>query len=250
MKLIVVILTIIASYFFLLPLKDRRHRKKGFPWMTLSLVILNVLIFIGVSLFLARYTEEDGFIKLYPFLEVPQLILDRQGLGVFSVLSSGFLHGGIAHLVGNMFALWFFGRKVEDATGPMRFLFLYLLCLFTSSIFDALTGIFRGQAALAMPSLGASGAIFGIMTAYLFLYSGEQILTFIAVWIIPIPVPLWIPAWVHIVQNLMVNALIGELVQEGLIKTNVGVFAHLGGGIGGLLCIFLFVHPDVLAQRR
>jgi membrane associated rhomboid family serine protease len=48
----------------------------------------------------------------------------------------------------------------------------------------------------------------------------------------------------------MVNALIGELVQEGLVQTNVGVFAHLGGGLGGLLCIFLFLHPEVFAQRR
>jgi rhomboid family protein len=250
MKTIVIILTIIASYFTLLPLKDRRDRQRGFPWLTLTLVLLNVLIFIGVNLILSRYSEKEAFVKLYPFLDVPQLILNGQGWGTLSVLSSGFLHAGIGHLVGNMFALWFFGRKVEDATGPIRFIFLYLLCLFTSSIFDAVTGIFRGPAALATPGLGASGAIFGIMTAYLFLYSGERILTFIAFWIIPVPIPLWIPAWMHIVQNLLVNALIGELVQEGLVKTNVGVFAHLGGGIGGLLCIYFFLHPEVFAQRR
>lgn len=250
MKEIVIFLIYVASFFFLLPLKDRRHRKRGFPWMTLSLVILNVLIFMGVILILSRYSEKDAVVKLYPFLDVPQLILNGRGLGVLSVLSSGFLHGGIAHLFGNMFALWFFGRKVEDATGSVRFLFLYLLCLFTSSMFDAVTAVFRGPEALSTPGLGASGAIFGIMTAYLFLYSEERILTFVAFWIIPIPVPFWIPAWVHIVQNLMVNALIGELVQSGLYETNVGVFAHLGGGLGGLLCIFLFLHPEVFAQRR
>lgn len=229
--------------------------------MTLSLVILNVLIFIGVNLILLRYSphgadlflfgySKDEIISLYPFLDVPKLILNGQGLGVLSILSSGFLHSGLGHLVGNMFFLWFFGRKVEDATGSVRFGFLYLLCLFTSSFFDAMTGIFRGPAAMAVPGLGASGAIFGITTAYLFLYSEERILTFIAFWIIPLPIPLWIPAWVHVVQNLMVNALIGELVQEGLFQTNVGVFAHLGGGLGGLLCIFLFLHPEVFAQRR
>lgn len=250
MKTFLEILTIIASFFFLLPLKDRRMRQRGFPWMTLSLVILNVLIFIGVTVVLWRFSEKEAILKLYPFLDVPKLILTGQGLGALSVLSSGFLHGGIGHLVGNMFALWFFGRKVEDATGPVRFLFLYLLCLFTSSIFDAFTGLFRDPAALATPGLGASGAIFGIMTAYLFLYSDERILTFVAFWIIPIPIPLWIPAWMHIVQNLLVNALMGELVQQGLLSTNVGVFAHLGGGLGGLLCIFLLLHPEVLAQRR
>jgi membrane associated rhomboid family serine protease len=197
-----------------------------------------------------RYSDREAIIRLYPFLDVPKLILTGQGLGALSVLSSGFLHADIGHLFGNMFGLWFFGRKVEDATGPVRFIFLYLLCLFTSSIFDATTGLFRDPAFLAIPGLGASGAIFGIMTAYLFLYSDERILTFIAFWIIPIPIPLWIPAWIHIVQNLLINALMGELVQEGVIHTSIGVFAHLGGGIGGLLCIFLFLHPDVFAQRR
>lgn len=250
MKLIVIILIYISYYFFLWPLKDRRSRNRGFPWMTLTLVILNILIFIGFILILRRYSQEEAIVKVYPFLDVPGLILTGQGLGVLSVLSSGFLHGGFGHLFGNMFALWFFGRKVEDATGPVRFLFLYLLCLFTSSMFDALTALFRGQAALSTPGLGASGAIFGIMTAYLFLYSGERILTFIAIGVVPLPVPLWLPAWVYIVQNLLVNALIGELVQSGVFETNVGVFAHLGGGIGGMLFIFLFLHPDVLAQRR
>jgi membrane associated rhomboid family serine protease len=250
MKQLVEILIIISSFFFLLPLKDRRVRRRGFPWMTLGLVILNVLIFIGVNLILWRYSDREAIIRLYPFLDVPKLILTGQGLGALSVLSSGFLHADIGHLFGNMFGLWFFGRKVEDATGPVRFIFLYLLCLFTSSIFDATTGLFRDPAFLAIPGLGASGAIFGIMTAYLFLYSDERILTFIAFWIIPIPIPLWIPAWIHIVQNLLINALMGELVQEGVIHTSIGVFAHLGGGIGGLLCIFLFLHPDVFAQRR
>ncbi|MFN8458362.1 MAG: rhomboid family intramembrane serine protease [Anaerolineae bacterium] len=250
MKAILEILTIIASFFFLLPLKDRRIRQRGFPWMTLSLVIVNVLVHFVVIVMLWRYSDKDWTLKLYPFLDVPKLILTGQGLGALSVLSSGFLHGGIEHLVGNMFALWFFGRKVEDATGPVRFLFLYLLCLFTSSIFDATTGLFRDPAFLAIPGLGASGAIFGIMTAYLFLYSEERVLTLIAFWIIPIPIPLWIPAWMHIVQNLLVNALMGELVQAGLYHTNVGVFAHLGGGLGGFLFIFLFLHPEVLAQRR
>lgn len=250
MKAIFEILTIIASFFFLLPLKDRRARQHGFPWMTLNLVILNILIHLVVTLMLWRYSDRDMIFKLYPFLDVPQLILTGQGVGALSVLSSGFLHGGIGHLVGNMFALWFFGRKVEDATGSVRFLFLYLLCLFTSSIFDAVTGLFRDPAFLSIPGLGASGAIFGIMTAYLFLYSDERILTFVAFWIIPIPIPIWIPAWMHIVQNLLINGLMGELVQEGLIHTNIGVFAHLGGGLGGFLFIFLFLHPEVLAQRR
>jgi membrane associated rhomboid family serine protease len=250
MTLIVAILIWLSFYFNLLPIKDRRERKRGFPWMTLGLVVINVLIFIGVTLYLSRFTDEDARQRLYPYLEVSKLILNKQGLGLLSVVTSGFLHGSLGHLWGNMFALWFFGRKVEDATGHVRFLLLYLLCLFTSSLFDVTTGLFRDPAAAEIPSLGASGAIFGIMTAYLFLYADERVLTLVSLWIIPLPIPFWLPAWVYIVQNLLLNAFVGELVQAELIQTNIGVFAHLGGAAGGLLCIYFFLHPDVFAQRR
>lgn len=250
MTLIVLILIWLSAYFTLLPIKDRRERKRGFPWMTAVLVIVNVLIFIGVTLILSRYSEKTARQMIYPYLEVSKLILNKQGLGLLSILTSGFLHGGLGHLWGNMFGLWFFGRKVEDATGSLRFLLLYLLCLFTSSLLDVTTSIFRAPAYAEIPSLGASGAIFGIMTAYLFLYSNERVLTLVSVWIIPLPIPFWLPAWVYIVQNLLLNAFVGELLQAGLAETNIGVFAHLGGAAGGLLFIYFFLHPEVFAQRR
>lgn len=239
----------VAQLVYLLPLKDRRSRHLGFPWMTASLVLLNILIHMGVTLLALRRAEpfeEAAWQLLYPYMEVPDLILKGEGLGALSVLTSGFLHGGLWHLLGNMFILWFFGRKVEDATGPARFALFYLLCLFTSALLSvAARGIFTPEEA-KIPGLGASGAIFGVMTAYLFLYAEERILTLV----LPIPWAFWLPAWVFIVRDLLLNALVGELVQQGAVFVTVNIFAHLGGAAGGLLFIYFFLHPDVFAQRR
>ncbi|HXV42309.1 MAG TPA: rhomboid family intramembrane serine protease [Anaerolineae bacterium] len=245
----IIFLIYLAQFVFLLPVKDRRSRRLGFPWMTLSLVILNTLIHLWVIFLISRRPgsfSEAGWRLLYPYMEVPQLILQREGLGALSVLTSGFLHGGWLHLLGNMFILWFFGRKVEDATGPFRFALFYLLCLFTSGLLSvAARGLFS-PAEAGIPGLGASGAIFGVMTAYLFLYADERILTFI----LPIPWPFWLPVWVYIVRDLLLNALVAELVQTGAVFVTVNIFAHLGGAAGGLFFIYFFLHPEVFAQRR
>jgi len=244
-----IFLIILAQLVFLLPLKDRRSRHLGFPWMTTTLIIVNILIHGWVTFLLLRRsgpTDEAAWQLLYPYMEVPQLVLKGQGLGALSILTSGFLHGGWWHLLGNMFILWFFGRKVEDATGPIRFALFYLLCIFTSALLSVVSRGFFSPAEAQIPALGASGAIFGVTTAYLFLYSDERILTLV----LPIPWPFWLPAWVYIVRELLLNALVGELVQAGAVFVTVNIFAHLGGAAGGLLFIYFFLHPDVFAQRR
>jgi membrane associated rhomboid family serine protease len=240
-------LIMLTLYVYPLPIKDRRSRRLAFPWMTLSLVLVNTLIHIYVYEIVSA-SQEETYILLLPYMEIPRLILHGEGLGALSVLTSGFLHGGWWHLASNMFFLWFFGRKVEDATGPVRFVLFYLFCLTTSSFLSVFSRSFLTLFTYddMIPALGASGAIFGVMAAYLFLYGDQRILTLI----LPIPWPFWIPAWIYIARELLVNALLGELVQAGEIFVMVGVFAHLGGALGGLLFIYLFMHPEVFAGRR
>jgi membrane associated rhomboid family serine protease len=242
-------LILLSGLFFLLPLKDRRSRNLGFPWMTANLVMLNIAIHAWVTFLLYRQPgslDEVFWRLLYPYMEVPYLILRGEGLGAFSILTSGFLHGGWWHLIGNMFILWFFGRKVEDSTGPFRFLLFYLLCLYTSSLLSVVARSLFSPSEGRIPGLGASGAIFGVMTAYFFLYSNERILTLV----LPIPWAFWLPAWLYIVRDLLLNAVLAELVQTGVAYVTVNIFAHLGGAAGGLLFIYFFLHPDVFAQRR
>jgi len=262
------ILFILLQIIFLLPIRDRRSRTRGFPWVTATLVVINVGIHIWIEINIYAQPGDSGrpaWLILYPFMEVPRLTMEQKGLGALSSLTSTYLHANWGHLLGNMFFLWFFGRKVEDATGPARFALLYTLCGFTSSFLSvtAQVAITGGR----IPGLGASGAIFGIMGAYLFLYSEQKILTLVSTWLapavpvipgfclIPLPIPVWLPAWVFIVYKLIADALLGQIVLElsrvgRLISPGVGIFAHMGGAIGGMLFIYLFMHPEVFVHRR
>jgi membrane associated rhomboid family serine protease len=263
------ILVIVSQLIFLLPLKDRRSRYRTVSWMTITLIAANVAIHAWVTVNVYLQPAPPGkpyWFALYPFMEVPSLILARQGLGALSVLTSGFLHASLSHLLGNMFVLWFFGRKVEDLIGPVRFGLFYLLCLFSSGLLSVVARSALSPFNAQIPALGASGAITGVMGAYLFLYPGEKVLTLISAWpgpfislpggcCIPLFVPLWIPAWVYIVYDLITNALLGQFAQElarqlGFSPLGVNVFAHLGGGLGGLICIYFFLPPEVMVSRR
>ena len=109
------------------------------------------------------------FLARYSF--IPAMMISGVGGGMLSNITSMFLHAGPAHLLGNMLALWVFGRRVEDACGPWRFLAFYLLAGTGANILYAL--VERGQ---ALPSIGASGAIFGVMGDYLLLYPAGRIM--------------------------------------------------------------------------
>jgi membrane associated rhomboid family serine protease len=247
---------------FLLPLKDNRPQRRGFPWMTATLVAINTLIHIAVALWLTTQTVPDDqppWLPIYPFMQVPQLILDGEGLGALSSLTAMFLHGDWSHLIGNMFFLWFFGRKVEDLTGSMRFGLFYLLVGFASGLISVVANILFFPATTYIPGLGASGAISGVMGAYLFLYWDEHITTLVAAslqgCLIPFPWPVKLPAWVFLVYSFLKDALLGQIALE-LVEIapefflGVGVFAHMGGVVTGLIFIFLFLHPEALAYRR
>ncbi|MBN1995600.1 MAG: rhomboid family intramembrane serine protease [Anaerolineae bacterium] len=258
-------LTLILESVFLLPIKDRREQGQTFPWMTLTIVIINVLIHGGLvlGLYLRHQTMPDDvswIITLYPYMDVSNLKLRGEGLGALSSLTSFFLHANFFHLLGNMFVLWFFGRKVEDVTGPARFFLFYMLCGFAASFVSVLASAALSPIHARMPGLGASGAISGLMGAYLFLYSDQRIRTLVAATpmgccLVAIPFTIWLPAWVYLIYSFLHDALVAQLMVE-LAKldipysTGVGVFAHLGGALTGLACIYFFVHPDVLARRR
>jgi len=249
---------------FLFPLKDKRGRYRSVSWMTLALIAINVGIHLGLLYMTRDMDAEAHWALILPFMETAQDVLDRRGLGALSVLSSAFLHAGWSHLLGNMFILWFFGRKVEDLLGPLRFGLFYLLCALTSGLLSVAARAALSSWNAQIPGLGASGAITGVMGAYLFLYPGEKILTFISAVVpvsgaggccLPLPIPIWLPSWVYIVYQMFNNALWGQVAQElsqriGYAPLGTNVFAHLGGGLGGLICVYFFLPPEVVADRR
>lgn len=153
-----------------------------------------------------------------------------------------FLHGGFTHLLDNMIALWVFGRRVEDACGPLRFLLFYLLCGVCA---DILSTMVRSWVDPYVPGIGASGAIFGVMGAYLVLFPEGRIRTLILIWI----VPTWprIRAFWVVLYFLGIQLIPAFLTFTGEAEFRVNYWAHIGGFLGALF-IHLFLRPEAFAR--
>ena len=221
----------------MLPLNDTEsNRYSFFPFMTLALIVVNTFILIW-ELYLPEYYLRMVF---WIFGFTPSLTWAREGAGMISVLTSTFLHGGTFHLVSNMLFLWVFGRRVEDACGPGRFLVFYLLAGTTASLMTALA-----LPHMEIPGIGASGAIFGVMGAYFVLFPGGRIRT---LWFISI-IPTWpkIRAFWFVLYYLVIQ--IPPALDSYLngVEYGTGYWAHLGGFFA---CIFipLFLRPEAFAR--
>jgi membrane associated rhomboid family serine protease len=206
------------------PIHDDTPRLHGRPYVNYGLIGINIIIFIYEIIITANFSNRGAVITLYSnYGSIPELILSGQNLG--SLFSSMFMHGSIAHLLGNMFFLYVFGDNLEDRFGHVKYLMLYLfwgvMAAFAHSIYAVTTG--EGN----IPAIGASGAISGVLGAYLIFFPRAKIHTIIFAFFITtvrIPALAYIPFW-FIMQ--LVFALIG---QSG----GVAYLAHIGGFIIGL----------------
>lgn len=202
--------------------------------MTWALIAANVVVFLFEASLAPR--QLASFTRAYGL--VPARLVTDPGAGqALTILTSMFLHGGWWHLIGNLWVLFIFGDNVEDRMGHFRYLVFYVLC-----------GLAAGAAHILVsplsrvPTIGASGAISGIMAAYLVLFPRARVLTFvpwfILPWLVEIPALLFIGVW--FVSQLF-NGLFG-LAASGAIHTYGGVawWAHVGGFLAGLLLVKLF----------
>jgi membrane associated rhomboid family serine protease len=173
-------------------------------------------------------------------------VVDNSAINIFTPLISMFLHGGWWHILGNAVFFWVFARAVEDTMGPGRFLVFYLLC----GLIAAAAQI-ASDPASPVPTVGASGAISGVMGAYLVLYPRVRV-HMLFIFIIFFKV-FRIPAWLVLIWWFGVQLLtaLPSLTSTGPdISGGVAVWAHVGGFLAGLLLIRLFVRPEYLAQRE
>jgi membrane associated rhomboid family serine protease len=163
------------------------------------------------------------------------------GLRWETLLTSMFMHGGWLHLIGNMWFLWLFGNNIEDSMGHLRFLVFYLLC----GLVGAATHLLTATGSM-VPTVGASGAISGIMGAYLILYPRIKIETlfilFIFIRIIPIP------AWFVLGQWFALQLLSGYLTPS--MGGGVAFWAHVGGFVAGLVLVKVFENRQLVEARR
>lgn len=221
-----------------IPLSDKEpNRYSHFSSITLGIIALNILVFAYESALLVN-KPFDFLGLIFLFGVVPKWLWMQQGLGAVSVVTATFLHGDLFHLLGNMLFLWAFGRRVEDACGRWRFLCFYILCSATASIAHAIIHVSD-----EIPAIGASGAVSGVMTAYLLLFPWGRINTFV---FIIIPLRLRIRAFWLLIYFLLVSNLIPAIqVISKDADYRVAYWAHLGGLLGGMT-IFLFLRPEAL----
>jgi len=230
-----------------LPLKDDNPNSQT-PIITWALIIICVLTFIWQS----QLTQAESQITIFSYGIIPAHLF---GVGNFSeinpmitpvpawmtIFTSMFLHGGWMHLGSNMLYLWIFGDNVESAMGKTRFLIFYLLCgaiaAFGQSISDPGSSV---------PMIGASGAVFGVLGAYLILYPYANVK--VLVWLLFFITIINVPAWF-----VLSFWFIGQLIsQAGNSSGDSGVafLAHIFGFIGGLLLVFKMRKKGVMVFKK
>ena len=173
-------------------------------------------------------------------------VVDNDRINYLTPLLSLFLHGSWMHILGNALFLWIFARAIEDVMGPIRFLGFYLLCGLVASAAQILV-----NPSSPVPTVGASGAISGVMGAYLMLFPRVRVHMFF--WFIIFFKVFRIPAWIVLLYWFGIQVLSGlpELNSAGGQPTGgVAVWAHVGGFLTGLLLVEFFERPDLLARRR
>jgi membrane associated rhomboid family serine protease len=156
-------------------------------------------------------------------------------------ITSMFMHGGWLHLIGNMWFLWVFGNNVEDSMGRVRFILFYLIAGLAAAATQALL-----KPDSAIPMVGASGAISGIMGAYIILYPRVRVhmIVFLGIFITRIAVPAYM-----MLGYWFLLQLLGGLPSLGREAGGVAFFAHVGGFVAGMVLINLFKNPRLIRQR-
>ena len=216
----------------MIPIKNT-IRSKNYPVVNTAIIVINVVLFI---IELAQGEGLNRFIYTYGLIPARYTIPSISsyftfGQQVLPFVSFMFLHGGFFHLLGNMWSLYIFGDNVEDRLGPLRYLLFYLLCGLASG-FSHLVINWHSQ----IPTIGASGAIAGVMGAYMILYPKSRILTLLPIFfffqLIEIPAVFFLGIW-FIFQFLSAASTAGQ--------GGIAWWAHIGGFIFGIIFLRIFL---------
>ena len=234
----------------MLPLKDNIPAK-NFPYVNIGLILINSVFFIYQMSYgheIDQLIFSLGFIPARFFAQQGENFLSPTGL--LPVFSSMFLHANLIHLISNMWMLWIFGDNVEDCMGHGRYFLFFILCGIASVFAQAIS---NPQSAL--PMVGASGAISGVLGAYLLTYPHARILTLVPIvilfYIIELPAYFFLGFWfvIQLIQGSLYSLNAPETVGGG-----VAWWAHVGGFAAGVLLLQVFrckdwQRPEVQPKR-
>ncbi len=229
----------------MIPIRDK-NTTNTFPYVTIGIIVINVFMFLVE---LSFGTKLDGFLmdygvvplKVRYYSQIPDLTFMET---FFPFLSSMFLHGGVIHLIGNMWYLWIFGDNIEDTLGHFKYLCFYVLCgiiAFSVHVF------FNSKSDI--PCIGASGAIAGVLGAYMITYPYARVVTIIPLWfiwpIIELPALVVLGFW-FVIQFFNGAVSIAASVSRG----GVAWWAHIGGFISGISIFYILSIIYGGKQRR
>jgi membrane associated rhomboid family serine protease len=221
----------------LIPLKDNVPTRK-FPFINYGLILINVAVFVyQITL---QHADLVSMVQQFAFIPADfttGLMNAPFSLSTYyPVITAMFIHGSLGHILFNMLYLYIFGDNVEDRMGHWKYLVFYLLTGFLAAMAQYVIGIY-GET----PMVGASGAISGILAAYLFIYPHSRVLTitpFILVFtLIPVPAFFYILLWFF----LQILNAVSSLFQE---VGNVAWMAHIGGFVGGAVLYRFFIKKE------
>lgn len=220
----------------MIPYKDD-NPTSSFPFVTIGLIALNIAVYIWQA-----GSPKGGQEIAFSFGAIPYNLFTHRMIQplhpVLTIFSAMFLHGGLLHLGGNMLYLWIFGNNIEDRMGPLRFLVFYLLSGVVAAYAHAAV-----EPASRIPMIGASGAVSGILGAYLLLFPHARVYTILFFgffWqIVRVPALIVIGFWA-IIQ--IVN---GVLAKGLLSHGGIAWFAHIGGFLFGLITVRLWIRGRV-----
>ena len=222
----------------MIPIRDDAPRY-GFPYINYFLLALNTLVFLYELALAPRVRElfvtQFGLVPAKILLALagqPHAELDK---ALIPVLTSMFLHAGFIHLLSNMWVLYIFGDNIESYLGHFRFLLFYLLSGVSATLVHLLFNLNS-----PLPTVGASGAIAGVMGAYFVLYPSARVLTIMPFFFLFF---LWLPAWVVLGYWFLAQFLSGAattIAAAGRSVGGVAFWAHVGGFVAGIILIKLF----------
>jgi membrane associated rhomboid family serine protease len=203
------------------PIGDDNSGERTVPVVTYVLIALNVLVFF------LELSGGEAFIQRWAF--VPNRFLANPAGDFPTILTSMFMHAGWLHLGGNMLYLWIFGDNVEDNFGHLKFIVFYLLCGLAATLAQMMFSLSSN-----VPNLGASGAIAGVLAAYIVLFPRGQVTVLQGQGVIPVPAIIVIGIWI-VLQLFSGIGSVASAAQGG-----VAYMAHIGGFLAGLVLTFLF----------
>ncbi len=228
----------------MIPIRDDQP-KFSTPYVTYFIIALNAAIFLFEFSIQVQSPRALNSL-MYQFGVIPGLVTGAltgavdvsPAVAFVPMLTSMFLHASWLHVIGNMWVLWIFGDNIEDYLGHFPYLVFYLICGIAASVTHILLNL-----GSRIPSVGASGAIAGVMGAYFLLYPRARVLT----WFPPIFF-FHLPAWVTLGYWFVVQFLSGTAIASSAQTGGVAFWAHVGGFVAGLILIKVF--PERAHRRR